>query len=115
MVKMNAGIIGMRLPALIEPHHPKAGLNCGRLAMPPENMLPIFFLKNWYALSYPIADETLYDRVAMRWYAGIVLGDDGIPDESTMPTCQKRTFVGSDVHGHGVQIKALISSEKSAD
>jgi IS5 family transposase len=29
--------------------------------MPLETMLRIYFLQNWYALSDPMAEETLYD------------------------------------------------------
>jgi hypothetical protein len=36
--------------------------------------------QNWYALSDPMAEETLYDGEAMRRFAGIELGDDRIPD-----------------------------------
>jgi IS5 family transposase len=51
--------------------------------MPLETMLRVYFLQNWYALSDPMAEETLYDGEAMRRFAGIELGDDRIPDETT--------------------------------
>jgi len=35
-------------------------------------------------LSDPLAEETLYDSEAMRRFAGIELGDDRIPDETTI-------------------------------
>jgi IS5 family transposase len=35
-------------------------------------------------LSDPIAEETLYDSEAIRQFAGIELGDDRIPDETTI-------------------------------
>ena len=41
-------------------------------------------MQNWYALSDPMAEETLYDSAAMRRFAGIELGDDRIPDETTI-------------------------------
>ena len=44
----------------------------------------MYFLQNWYALSDPMAEETLYDSEAMRRFAGIELGDDHIPDETTI-------------------------------
>ena len=44
-----------------------------------ETMLRVYFLQNWYALSDPMAEETLYDSEAMRRFAGIELGDDRIP------------------------------------
>ena len=72
----------MRLLALIAPHCPKAALNGGRPPMPLETMLRVYFLQNSYALSDPMAEETLYDSEAMRRFAGIKLGDDRIQDET---------------------------------
>lgn len=73
-----------RLLALIAPQYPKAGPKGGRPPMPLEVMLRVYFLQNWYALSDPMAEETLYDSEAMRRFAGIELGDDRIPDETTI-------------------------------
>jgi IS5 family transposase len=73
-----------RLLALIEPHYPKAGPQGGRPPMPLDTMLRVYFLQNWYALSDPMAEESLYDSEAMRHFAGIELGDDRIPDETTI-------------------------------
>ena len=47
-------------------------------------MLRVYFLQNWFALSDPMAEETLYDSEAMHRFAGIELGDDRIPDETTI-------------------------------
>jgi IS5 family transposase len=52
--------------------------------MPLETMLRIYVLQNWYALSDPMAEEMLYDSYAMRQFTGIELGDDRIPDETTI-------------------------------
>jgi IS5 family transposase len=73
-----------RLLGLITPHYPKAGAKGGRPPMRIETMLRVYFLQNWYALSDPMAEETLYDSEAMRRFAGIELGDDRIPDETTI-------------------------------
>lgn len=73
-----------RLLALIAPQYPKAGPKGGRPPMPLEVMLRVYFLQNWYALSDPMAEEMLYDSEAMRRFAGIELGDDRIPDETTI-------------------------------
>ncbi len=70
--------------ALIEPHYPKVGPKGGRPPMPLETMLRVYFLQQWYALSDPMAEEMLYDSEAMRRFAGIELGDDRIPDETTI-------------------------------
>jgi IS5 family transposase len=72
------------LLALIAPHYPKAGSKGARPPMPLETMLRVYFLQNWYALSDPMAEETLYDSEAMRRFAEIKLGDDRIPDETTI-------------------------------
>jgi transposase, IS5 family len=82
--EMEAVVPWGRLLGLIEPHYPKAGLKGGRPPMPLEVMLRVYFLQNWYALSDPMAEETLYDSEAMRRFAGIELGDDRIPDETTI-------------------------------
>jgi IS5 family transposase len=68
-----------RLLGLITPHDLKAGPKGGRPPVPIETMLRVSFLQNWYALSDPMAEETLYDSEAMRRFAGIELGDDCIP------------------------------------
>ncbi len=52
--------------------------------MPLETMLRVYFLQQWYALSDPMAEEMLYDSETMRRFAGIELGDDRIPNETTI-------------------------------
>jgi IS5 family transposase len=84
LAEMDAVVPWCRLLALIEPHYPKVGPRGGRPPMPLETMLRVYFLQNWYALSDPMAEETLYDSEAMRRFAGIELGDDRIPDETTI-------------------------------
>ena len=84
LAEMDAVVPWRRLLALIEPHYPKTGPKGGRPPMPLETMLRVYFLQNWYALSDPMAEETLYDSEAMRRFAGIELGDDRIPDETTI-------------------------------
>ena len=84
LAEMEAVVPWGRLLALIAPHYPKAGPNGGRPPMPLETMLRVYFLQNWYALSDPMAEETLYDSEAMRRLAGIELDDDRIPDKSTI-------------------------------
>ena len=84
LAEMDAVVPWGRLLALIEPHYPKVGPNGGRPPMQLETMLRVYFLQNWYALSDPMAEETLYDSEAMRRFTGIELGDDRIPDETTI-------------------------------
>ena len=48
-----------RLLALIDPFYPKASPTGGRPPMPLETMLRVYFLQSWYALSDPMAEESL--------------------------------------------------------
>jgi IS5 family transposase len=84
LAEMDAVVPWARLVGLIAPHYPKVGAKGGRPPMPLETMLRVYSLQNWYALSDPMAEETLYDSEAMRRFAGIELGDDRIPDETTI-------------------------------
>src|SRR5882762_8777768 len=47
-------------------------------------MLRIYCLQQWYNLSDPGAEEALYDICSMRAFAGLELGRDAIPDETTI-------------------------------
>ena len=84
LAEMDAVVPWLRLLALIGPHYPRVGPKGGRPPMPLETMLRIYFLQNRYALSDPMAEEMLYDSDAMRQFVGIELGDDRIPDETTI-------------------------------
>ena len=80
--EMDAVVPWATLLGLIEPHYPKAGN--GRRPYPLEVMLRIYFLQQWYQLSDPGAEEALYDIQSMRAFAGLELGRDAIPDETTI-------------------------------
>ncbi|WP_442902487.1 transposase [Frigidibacter sp. MR17.14] len=82
---MDAVVPWALLSALIEPHYPKAGPKGGRQPIALEVMLRIYWLRQWYALSDLAAEEALCDSEAMRRFAGLELGDDAIPDETTIP------------------------------
>lgn len=84
LAEMEVVVPWSRLLALIEPHYPKKGSKGGRPAIPLGVMLRIYCLQQWYALSDPMAEESLYDSDAMRRFAGLELGDDPIPDETTI-------------------------------
>ena len=71
-----------RLLKLIAPHYPKAGN--GRAPMPLETMLRIYFLQQWFNLSDPAAEDSLYDIESMRRFCGIELSQDAVPDETTI-------------------------------
>jgi IS5 family transposase len=82
LAEMDAVIPWARLLALIEPHYPKAGN--GTQPKPMELMLRIYFMQNWFNLSDPQAEDSLYDIESMRRFAGIELLGHDIPDESTI-------------------------------
>ena len=82
LAEMDAVIPWGRLLALIAPHYPKAGN--GRQPIGMERMLRIYFLQQWFNLSDPQAEDAIYDSESMRRFAGVELGDDTIPDESTI-------------------------------
>jgi hypothetical protein len=82
LAEMDAVIPWFRLIALIEPHHPDSGQ--GRPPHDVERMLRIYFLQQWFNLSDPQAEDAIYDSESMRRFARVELGDDKIPDESTI-------------------------------
>ena len=82
LAEMDAVIPWSRLLALIEPHYPKAGN--GTQPKPMEQMLRIYFMQNWFNLSDPQAEDSLYDIESMRSFAGIELMGHDIPDETTI-------------------------------
>jgi IS5 family transposase len=84
LAEMSAVVPWSALEAVIEPHYPKAGPNGGRRPFPLVVMLRIYCLQQWYALSDPGAEEALYDICSMRAFAGLELGRDAIPDETTI-------------------------------
>jgi IS5 family transposase len=57
---------------------------CGRPSMAARVMLRIYFLQQWFQLSDPGAEEALYDSASMRKFVGVELGQDAIPDETTI-------------------------------
>src|SRR5579863_9631161 len=82
LAEMDAVIPWARLLALIEAHYPKAGQ--GRQPLGVEKMLRIYFLQQWFNLSDPAAEDAIYDSESMRRYARVELGDEVVPDESTI-------------------------------
>lgn len=79
---MNTTIPWTKLCALIAPFYPTA--ERGRPPRKLEQMLRIHFLQNWFNLSDRRAEEALYDSLSMRAFAGIDLGKEPVPDETTI-------------------------------
>ena len=94
--------------ALIEPHYPKAG--SGRRPMPLLAMLRIHCLQQWYNLSDPAMEEWLYAVTPMRCFAGLELGEDAIPDETTILNFRRLL----ERHSLQEQIFALIRGQLEA-
>ncbi len=82
LAEMDAVMPWARLLELIEPHYPKAGN--GRQPLGVEKMLRVYFLQQWFNLSDPQAEDALYDSESMRRFARVELGDDVVPDETTI-------------------------------
>ena len=70
------------LCGLIEPFYPKPGN--GRPPVGVERMLRMYFLQQWFNLSDPAVEEALYDSLAMRRFVWIDLGQEAVPDETTV-------------------------------
>lgn len=82
LAEMDAVIPWQRVLGLIAPHYPTDGT--GRPRRDLEMMLRVYFLQQWFNLSDPQAEESLYDSESMRRFAGVELGETQVPDESTI-------------------------------
>ncbi len=80
--EMDAVIPWATLRALVAPYYATPGR--GRRPLPLETMLRVYFLQQWFDLSDPQAEDMLYDSEAMRRFARVELGEDTVPDESTI-------------------------------
>ena len=82
LTEMESVVPWPRLLAAIEPYYPK-----GERGRPPiglERMLRIYFLQQWFNLSDPQAEDAIYDSESMRRFARVELGDEVVPDETTI-------------------------------
>ncbi len=82
LAEMDRVIPWPTLLALIEPHYPKAGR--GRQPLGLAKMLRIYFVQQWFNLADPQAEDALYDSESIRRFVGVELGDDVVPDETTI-------------------------------
>ena len=82
LAEMDRIIPWRQLTRKIEPYYPKKGN--GRPPMGVEKMLRIHFMQQWFGLSDPAMEDALYDTEPLRRFAGIELGVDAVPDESTI-------------------------------
>ena len=98
LAEMERVVPWKELYSLIEPFYPKAGK--GRPPVGLERMLRIHFLQSWFNLSDPGAEEALYDMESLRRFVGIDLGNEPVPDETTI--CKSRHLL--EAHGLGERI-----------
>ena len=82
LAEMDRIVPWAQLVAPIEPWYPKAGN--GRRPVGVERMLRIYFLQQWFNLSDPTVEESLYESASMRQFVGIDLGAEPVPDETTI-------------------------------
>src|ERR1043166_7980965 len=82
LAEMERAVPWQKLCKIVEPHYPKAGQ--GRPPLGLAKMLRIYFLQQWFNLSDPAMDDALYDIDSLRRFAGIELGQDEVPDETTI-------------------------------
>jgi len=101
------------LVALIAPHAPARkpkGPKGGRPPFAVETMLRIHFLQQWFNLSDPVMEESLYDTPMFRDFAGLDMGEDHLPDESTI--LRFRHLL--EAHQLSVQILATVNATLTA-
>jgi transposase, IS5 family len=92
-----------KLCGLMEPHYPKPGN--GRRPKELEKMLRIYFLQQWFNLADPAVEEALYDSASLRQFAGIDLGGEPVPDETTV--CKFRHLL--EEHHLGEEILGTVN------
>lgn len=80
--EMEAVVPWSRLIAVVEPHYPKAGN--GRRPYELLVMLRIHFMQQWFGYSDAGMEEALHEVPLLRRFAGLDVGLDTIPDESTL-------------------------------
>jgi IS5 family transposase len=99
-----------KLCALIEPVYPRSE-GAGRPAVGLERMLRIYFLQQWFNLSDPAVEEALYDSASMRQFAGIDLGREAAPDETTV--CKFRHLLEKHQLGKAIfaEVNAHLKSQ----
>jgi transposase, IS5 family len=108
--EMNLVVPWSELVALIAPHAPTRSSKGGRPPFAVETMLRIHFLQQWFNLSDPAMEEALYDTALFRDFAGLDMGEDHLPDESTI--LRFRHLL--EAHQLSVQILATVNATLTA-
>jgi IS5 family transposase len=97
------------LCTLIEPYYPKPGN--GRPPIGVERTLRLYFLQHWFDLSDPAVEDAVYDSQAMRRFVGIDLGQQPMPDETTV--CYFRHLL--EAHDLGRRLFAEVQRHLAAN
>ena len=108
--EMNLVVPWSELVALVTPHAPARGTKGGRPPFAVDTMLRIHFLQQWFNLSDPAMEEALYDTPMFREFAGLDMGEDHLPDESTI--LRFRHLL--EAHQLSVQILATVNATLTA-
>ena len=70
------------LCAFIEPHYPELGSGCPPVGL--ERMLRMYFVQQWFNLADAACEDALLDSTALRRFVGIDLGQERVPDATTL-------------------------------
>ena len=108
--EMNLVVPWAELVSLIAPHSPTRSAKGGRPPFAVETMLRIHFLQQWFNLSDPAMEEALYDTPMFREFAGLDMGEDRLPDESTI--LRFRHLL--ETHNLSIQILATVNATLAA-
>ena len=82
LAEMDAVMPWADLLLLVAPHYSKGEM--GRKPVGLDIMLRVYFLQQWFALSDPGVEDSLYESPVLRRFAGIDLGRSPAPDETTI-------------------------------
>lgn len=83
LLQMDQIIPWQALAQVIKPYYP-APKGAGRRPVGIERMLRIHFMQHWFNLSDPGIEEAMYDTPCLREFAGIDIGCEPVPDETTI-------------------------------
>lgn len=110
LAEMNAVIPWDRLKAVVEPHYPKAGR--GRQPLGLEKMLRIYFVQQWFDLSDPGAEDAIYDSESIRRFVGVELGEDTVPDETSILRFRRLLETYGLTEGIFAEVRALLEEKR---
>jgi IS5 family transposase len=108
--EMNLVVPWAELVSLIAPHASQPGTKGGRPPFAVDTMLRIHFLQQWFNLSDPAMEEALYDTPMFREFSRLDVGEDHLPDESTI--LRFRHLL--EAHNLSIQILATVNATLSA-